>query len=108
MTRFVLVLVTCPDRTVARRLGRELVKRRLAACVTIVPGVESIFWWEGRIDRGREALLLIKTTAERFEPLRRAAIRLHPYDVPEVIALPLTAGHRPYLEWVASSTRRPA
>ncbi|MBI3322045.1 MAG: divalent-cation tolerance protein CutA [Candidatus Omnitrophica bacterium] len=99
----VVVLVTCPKTAVARRLGVALVKRRLAACVNLIRGIESIFWWEGKIDRAREALLLIKTTRASFPRLRRAIRELHPYDVPEIIALPLVDGHPPYLRWVISS-----
>jgi periplasmic divalent cation tolerance protein len=98
-----LVLVTCPSRAVGRRIAERVVRSRLAACVNLLPGVESRFWWNGKVDRAGEALLLIKTTAARFEALRRAVIRLHPYDVPEVIAVPFAAGHRPYLRWVRAS-----
>ena len=97
------VLVTCPSAVVGRRVAVALVKRRLAACVNVLPGVESIFWWQGRIDRAREVLLVIKTTRAHFAALRRAVIALHPYEVPEIIALPLVAGHAPYLRWVAAS-----
>jgi len=102
-------LVTCPSRVVARRIARTLVTRRLAACVNLLPGVESVFRWRGKIDQSREVLLLIKTTRRRFSSLAQALARLHPYDVPEVIALPVTAGVAPYLRWVARSvsTDRP-
>ena len=99
----VVVLVTCPTLAVARRLTIELVRRRLAACVNVVPSVESTFRWQGKIDQCKEALLVIKTTRARFERLRRTVIALHPYDVPEIIAMPIVAGHRPYLSWIASS-----
>ena len=105
--RTVVVLVTCPSRTVARRLARHVVTDRLAACVNILPGIESLFRWQGKIDTSREALLVIKTTAARVARLTRAVVALHPYDLPEVIALPVTGGHRPYLRWVASSVLRP-
>ena len=98
-----LVFVTCPTRAAARRLAAALVTRRLAACVNILPGVESIFWWEGKMSRSREALLLLKTTKARLGTLTRAILTLHPYEVPEVIAVPVTAGHGAYLRWVASS-----
>ncbi|MBI2495744.1 MAG: divalent-cation tolerance protein CutA [Candidatus Omnitrophica bacterium] len=98
-----VVLVTCPTCAIARRLASTLVEERLAACVNALPGVESIFRWQGKVERCREVLLLIKTTARRFERLRRAVMALHPYDVPEIIALPIVAGHRPYLRWVRSS-----
>ena len=97
------MLVTCPTQAVGRRLAERLVKAHLAACVNLLPRVESTFWWQGRIERCREALLIIKTSAARFERLRRAVIRLHPYEVPEVIALPIAAGHPPYLRWLSAS-----
>ena len=101
--KIIVVLVTCPTRAVAGRLARALVARRLAACVNIVPGLTSLFWWQGKVDRCRETLLLIKTTAAGFERLRRAVLTLHPYAVPEVIALPVVAAHAPYQAWVAAS-----
>ncbi|MBI3331017.1 MAG: divalent-cation tolerance protein CutA [Candidatus Omnitrophica bacterium] len=103
MTQGAVVLVTCPNRTVARRLGKALVQRRLAACVNLLPAVESVFWWRGRVDTSREVLLLIKTTRRLLPRLARAVVELHPYDLPEVLALPVAAGHPPYLRWVASS-----
>ena len=99
-----VALVTCPSPAVARRLARRLVDERVAACVNVVLGVESTFRWQGKVERCREALLLIKTTAARFKELRRAVLRLHPYDVPEIIALPVVAGHPPYLRWVAANS----
>ena len=107
-TSCIVVLVTCPNRTVARRIARTLVTRRLAACVNMLPGIESTFRWQGKIDRCLEALLVIKTTRPRFAALRRAVLSLHPYDVPEVIALPLVDGHPPYLTWVRRAVSRPA
>ncbi len=98
----IVVLVTCPTRAVAQRIALRVIGQRLAACVNILPGIESVFWWQGRVDRAREVLLLIKTTARRFEALRRAMLLLHPYQVPEVIALPIVKGHTPYLRWVQS------
>ena len=98
-----VVLVTCPSQAVARRLAQRLIERRVAACVNVILGVESTFRWQGKVERCREALLFIKTTAARFERLRRAVLRLHPYDVPEIIALPVVAGHLPYLRWIAAS-----
>ena len=103
MTDYLIVLVTCPSRAVARRLANALVKDHLAACVNVVPGIESVFQWKGKTERCREALLLIKTTRKRFPPLTRAIVTLHPYDVPEVIALPLVEGYRPYLQWIHQS-----
>jgi periplasmic divalent cation tolerance protein len=101
----VVVLVTCPTAAVARRLSRALVTGRLAACVTVVGGVTSTYRWQRKVERSREQLLLIKTTRARVEPLRKAILKLHPYRVPEIIALPIVKGHPPYLRWVAQSVR---
>ena len=101
--RCIVVLVTCPTRAVARRIATALVTRRLAACVNLLSGVESTFRWRGKVDRCREVLLLIKTTRERFGSLARVLVRLHPYEVPEVIALPIIAGSPRYLRWVGAS-----
>ena len=98
-----VVLVTCPNVTVGRRLGRALVRKRLAACVNLVPRIESCYRWRGKVERSTETLLLIKTAAGRFTALRRAILALHPYECPEIVALPVFAGHAPYLDWVRES-----
>ena len=103
MTGGIVVLVSCPTRAIARRLASRLVEGRLAACVNILSGVDSTFRWQGKTERCREVLLLIKTTRKRLPQLTRSIVKLHPYDVPEVIALPLVAGHRPYLQWIHQS-----
>ena len=103
----VVVLVTCPTKALGRRLADRLVKAHLAACVNLLTNVESTFWWEGKVERCQEVLLIIKTSAANFERLRRAILTLHPYDVPEIIALPLSLGHRPYLNWLLSSVSSP-
>ena len=103
MSRCVVVLVTCPNARTGRRVAGALMKRRLAACINLLPGALSLFRWKGKVDRATEILLIIKTSAARFEALRREVIRLHPYDVPEIVALPIIAGHQPYLRWIASS-----
>ena len=105
MSAHIVVLVTCPGRVQARKLAKALVSKRLAACVNIVPGVESLFWWDGKLDRAREALLIIKTTARAFPSLTRAICALHAYQVPEIIALPIVRGHPPYLRWLRDSVR---
>lgn len=96
-----LVLSTCPDAETAGRIAHALVEERLAACVNRVPGVASTYRWHGDILDDAEVLLLIKTTRERFEALRARLVELHPYDVPEVIALDIPGGHAAYLDWIA-------
>jgi len=85
------------------RIARALVERRLAACVNVVPGVVSVYRWKGEVCRDQELLLVIKTRRERLDALREALVGLHPYDVPELVALPIVAGHEPYLAWVDDS-----
>lgn len=99
----VVVLVTAPDRAVATKLADTIVGKRVAACVNLVPGVESVYWWEGKVDRSQEILLIIKTTKRNFEKLRELLLAIHPYEVPEILALPIVAGHPAYLAWLASS-----
>ena len=99
-----LILCTCPDAGSAAAIARALVEERLAACVNRVPGLTSVYRWQGEIHEDSEVLLLVKTRRELFEPLRARLVALHPYDVPEVIALDITAGHAPYLEWLRTET----
>jgi periplasmic divalent cation tolerance protein len=101
--KVIVVLVTCPTQPVARRLAALVVAKRLAACVNLLPGIQSLFWWQGKVEHAREVLLMIKSTRHQFERLRRAILAHHPYEVPEIIAMPLVAGHRPYLQWVRAN-----
>ena len=96
------VLSTAPDAEVAERIGTVLVEERLAACANVVEGVTSIYRWEGTVEREREVLMVFKTTSEAVGRLRTRLIELHPYEVPEVVALDVRDGHEPYLEWVRS------
>lgn len=99
-----VVLVTCPpDR--AGTLAGKLVAERLAACVNLVPQLRSVYRWKGSVQHDDETLLIVKTTPDRFAALKDFVLKNHPNEVPEVIALPVAAGHAPYLEWVMESTR---
>jgi len=98
----IVVFSTFPTEDKAAEIARMLVSEGHAACANLVPPVRSIYRWQGQICDERETLAIIKTTSERFEALRQRLVALHPYEVPEVIALPVEAGHAPYLEWVAS------
>ena len=102
---FVVVLVTAGTMDEAAAIGRALVEERLAACGNVVPAVRSIYRWEGKVQDDAEALLILKSARDRFEALRARVLALHPYEVPEVIAFPVEAGHLPYLEWISGSTR---
>ena len=102
----IVVLCTCPDADVAGRIAAALVDERLAACVNCVPGLSTIYRWKGAVHRDTEVLLLIKTTRERFDALRERIVFLHPYELPEVIAVDIALGSPPYLDWIAAATSR--
>lgn len=99
----VVVLTTLPNPEKAAEIARILVEERLAACVNILPGIRSIYRWKDAIQDEPETLAIAKTTADRAEALHARLIALHPYELPEVIALPVSGGHAPYLAWVAAS-----
>ncbi|MDJ0850972.1 MAG: divalent-cation tolerance protein CutA [Myxococcota bacterium] len=100
-----VVLVTAPDLEVARSLARDLVERRLAACVNVVPGIRSLYRWEGEVQEDDEVLLVVKTRADRGDALASRIRELHPYDVPEVLALPAAGGSEPYLRWLREESQ---
>ena len=98
-----VLLVTVPDADTGKTLARQLVDERLAACVNIVEGITSIYRWEGAVEEAQEVLLILKTTVDRYDALESAIRSRHPYDVPEIVALPITAGLDKYLAWLRSS-----
>lgn len=100
MTDTRVVLVTAPDADTAAGLARALVEERLAACGNLVPGIRSIYRWEGKICDEAEVLIVLKTTAALADALRDRVVALHPYACPEVLVLPVEAGHAAYLAWV--------
>lgn len=98
---------TCPDLASAERLAGALVDERLAACVQVLPGLRSVYRWDGAVERADEVLLLIKTTRERLDALTARVRALHPYELPELLAVEAAGGSSAYLEWVAAETRAP-
>ncbi len=101
----ILVLCTAPDAEVAARLARGLVDAKLAACVNLVPGLRSFYVWQGEVHDEPEVQLLVKTRRDRFEALSAWILEHHPYEVPEIIALPIEAGSERYLGWLDEQTR---
>ncbi|KAM9267107.1 protein CutA [Cariama cristata] len=95
--------VTCPNEAVAKELGRAMVEKRLAACVNVLPHVTSIYEWKGKVEEDSEVLLMIKTRSSRIPALAEFVRSAHPYEVAEVVAVPVTQGNPPYLRWVADS-----
>jgi periplasmic divalent cation tolerance protein len=100
METYLVALVTVPSTDVGRDVARALLDRKLAACVNIVPSISSFYTWEGEVCVDEEKLLIIKTTESAFDGLASAVKEIHPYDVPEIIALPLAAGSKDYLDWI--------
>mmetsp|Transcript_32332 Transcript_32332/g.82123 ORF Transcript_32332/g.82123 Transcript_32332/m.82123 type:complete len:162 (-) Transcript_32332:416-901(-) len=104
-TGAIVVYCTVPNQEVADKLSGVLVEGKLAACVNIVPGLTSVYWWDGKVNRDAELLLVIKTRASLLGELTAAIKSNHPYDEPEVISLPITGGSPSYLAWLLSSTK---
>ena len=105
-TTHLLVYCTCPDHEVAVQLANSLVDEALAACINIVPGLTSIYHWQGKRETGSEELLMIKTTQEQYPALQARIEGLHPYELPEVIAVPIQAGLPAYLQWLDESCQQ--
>jgi periplasmic divalent cation tolerance protein len=106
MDGILLVLTNAPDNGCASAIAYSLVERRLAACVNLLPAVRSVYRWQGLLEEASEVTLLVKTTTDRYPEVEAVIRAQHPYDLPEIIALPIAAGLPAYLEWVAKETMR--
>ncbi|MGE4458426.1 divalent-cation tolerance protein CutA [Stenotrophomonas acidaminiphila] len=100
-----LVFCTCPDAATAQALARLLVEQRLAACVNLLPHIQSVYRWQERVEQAEEVQLLIKTTADRLDALTAALLQHHPYELPEILAVSPSAGLPAYLDWIRAQTR---
>jgi periplasmic divalent cation tolerance protein len=98
--KFAVVLVTAPDLKMARALAKAALKSRLIACANLVPKIESHYWWHGKIESGAEVLLVLKTQKSKLAGLEKMILARHPYDTPEFLVLPVSAGNQKYLEWL--------
>ena len=105
MSDFCVICVTCANKKEAHRIAERLVSRRLAACVNILSDVGSIYWWEGRVERSREVMLLNNSQAKRFNAVCKEVKKNHSYTCPEVISIPILQGSKPYLDWIRENTR---
>jgi periplasmic divalent cation tolerance protein len=99
--KFAIVLVTAPDLKTARSLAKVALQTRLIACANLIPKIESHYWWQGRIESGTEVLLILKTQKSKLAALEKLILARHPYDTPEFLVLPLSAGNKKYLDWLA-------
>ena len=102
---FAIALVTAPDLKTARKLAKLALEARLVACANLIPRCESHYWWQGKIERASEILILLKATTPNLADLEKLIVKNHPYDVPEFIFLPLGGGNQRYLEWWRSSLK---
>ena len=102
---YFIVLVTAPDLKTARQLAQAALKAKLVACANLVPKLESHYWWQGKLERGGEVLMILKTTRRRLSTLEKLILAEHPYDTAEFVVLPVTSGSRRYLTWWARSCR---
>ncbi len=104
-TAVAIILVTAPDLKTARTLARGALEARLIACANLVPRIESHYWWQGKLESGKEVLLILKTTRRLVPALRKLVLAHHPYDTAEFLELPVAGGSQKYLDWLATSVR---
>ena len=103
---YIVIFITAKDKAEGEKIARHLLAEKLAACVNIIPTVESFFWWENKIDQSAETLLIVKSKKILFPRLVKAVRAVHSYSVPEIIALPIAAGDKAYLKWISDSVRK--
>ena len=102
-----MVVITCPSQKEAGKVKDLLLHNHLVACVNIIKEVDSFFWWQGKIDSASEVMLLAKTTRAKFKKIIACVTEVHPYDTPEIIAIPIIDGNKPYLDWIDDSLKLP-
>jgi len=107
MDEYYVVYVNCESRAEAGRIAEGIVRQHLAACASMIPLVQSFYWWEGKLEISEEAMLIIKTKASALEALKDEVKKLHSYTVPEIIALPIRGGSRDYLDWLDREVHTP-
>ncbi|MBK3332587.1 divalent-cation tolerance protein CutA [Persephonella atlantica] len=103
---YITVFVTCPDKDVGKKIAKSLVENKLAACVNIIDGLSSVYYWQGKIEEDNEVLLIIKTREDHYEKLEKFIKEHHPYTVPEIIAMPVIKGSQDYLNWIDETLSR--
>lgn len=105
MTDKVVIMVTAASRRECRKIARRLIEEKLAACVNITQAIQSVYWWEGKIDYSKEFLMFIKTNRDLFQQIKTEISLIHSYHTPEIICLPIIDGSRNYLQWISDSVR---
>ncbi|MDI6758273.1 MAG: divalent-cation tolerance protein CutA [Candidatus Omnitrophota bacterium] len=102
---YIVIFITAPNKEEAGRIAQELLVSKLAACVNVICGVESFFWWQSKVDRADEVLLIVKSKKQKLNKIIKLVKSMHSYEVPEIIALPIVGGFKPYLEWINGSIK---
>lgn len=105
MSKFLFTYITCGSEAEAKKIGKHLVEKRLAACANILKGMTSVYWWEGKVVEDNEVVLIAKTTLEKQPALENSVKEIHSYSVPCIIFIPIESGHAPYLEWLSKETQ---
>ena len=103
--KFCIIFVTCRSAKEAGTIASALLKKRLASCVNILPGIISSFWWQGKINKAKEVLVMVKSTGRNYKKIEKEVKRIHSYEVPEIIAVPIIAGSKDYLKWIGKETK---
>jgi len=102
---YVVIFVTAANKEEAQKIAASLIERKLAACVNIIDKIESVFWWEGKVESAREMMLVIKSKKTNLDKIIKQVKAMHSYSVPEIIAIPIAGGYKPYLKWINDSVR---
>ncbi len=102
---YIMIYITTKDQKEAKNIGESLVKEKLAACINVIPSIESVYWWKGKIENDKESVLIVKTKKDLVEKAIKRVKELHSYDVPCVDVIPITEGNKEYFEWVEDSLR---
>ena len=105
MKKYIVIFATCASEKEAAKIAKNLLSERLIACANIIAGVKSLFRWKGKVDKAKETLLVIKTVRKNFLKVQKRIKKLHSYEVPEIIALPIVAGENDYLKWIKESVK---
>lgn len=105
MTKYLLVITTVPDAEAGQIIAEKIIEERLAACVNLSAAIQSLYWWKEKITQDQEYVLSIKTTNDAYARLEKKILQIHPYEVPEIIALPISGGNKAYLDWVERETQ---
>jgi len=103
MAKYIVIFVTCSSKKEALFIANKLLKERLIACANVIDGMKSLFWWKGKVDKAQESLIIVKTVRKNFDKIQKKIKQFHSYEVPEIIALPITMGENNYLKWVDKS-----